>query len=225
MTTKKREKILPDKIFYMLWQDAISDNISEKEYVRKYISYSSDNHIDFQKKYNIKVEESITLLSEIYKKANMNINDILKLAGVTKAEISKIFCIPKRTIEDWCYGKTKCPHYIKLMILRFFYLINLGPLIKLESEKKRKELKPKTYIKHKIKNNKRENRIFEEDNLDYDEFDECETYTKSKKYDDILEEYERIKDRQTRENIKNSLEVRALLEKTSYLDSIIKKKE
>ena len=71
--------------------------------------------------------------------------NILDKAGVKKSEIANTFCIPIRTIEDWYTGKNICPAYIRLMLIRHYYLINLGKYVYLDSEQKRKLNKPKVY--------------------------------------------------------------------------------
>lgn len=42
----------------------------------------------------------------------MTINDIVKMSGMTMAEISRRFGIPYRTIQDWSAGKRTPPEYV-----------------------------------------------------------------------------------------------------------------
>ena len=46
----------------------------------------------------------------------MTFNEIRQASGMNKAQFSRYFEIPYRTIQDWEYGKRKCPEYLlKLM--------------------------------------------------------------------------------------------------------------
>lgn len=148
MSKQNRLKILPDKIFQELWNRAESKkDSSADEYVSYFLSAKSEGRIDFYRKYSIDEITAGELLTNIYEANRLSFRSILNEAKVKKAEISRIFCIPIRTIEDWYSDKNKCPSYIRLMLLRHYYLIYLGKYITLESEQRRKELKPSTYNK------------------------------------------------------------------------------
>ena len=54
-------------------------------------------------------------------KANVNISDIdivelRKRYGLHRNQLSDLFGIPRRTIENWEYKMAKCPDYWKLLI-------------------------------------------------------------------------------------------------------------
>lgn len=46
----------------------------------------------------------------------MSIREIRKVTGLTQAEFSKKFHIPKRSIENWESGKRKCPEYVNYLL-------------------------------------------------------------------------------------------------------------
>lgn len=46
----------------------------------------------------------------------MNLKEARTCAGLTQAEMSERFEIPKRTIENWETGKRKCPVYVEKLI-------------------------------------------------------------------------------------------------------------
>ena len=45
------------------------------------------------------------------------IKDARKAAGLTQAQMAKIFEIPKRTIESWEMGERKPPAYVEKLIV------------------------------------------------------------------------------------------------------------
>lgn len=46
----------------------------------------------------------------------MILRELRLKAGLTQAEMSSLFEIPKRTIENWEAGKNKCPAYVEKLI-------------------------------------------------------------------------------------------------------------
>lgn len=133
MPKTKIIRVIPDKIFYRLWKAADSD-MKIYEYIDSFVSPLSNTYIDFRKKYKLNVLQVIGMLENIYRAFHMSVKDIIELSGKKKADIGYIFCIPIRTLEDWCAGKNKCPSYIRLMMIRKFGLLNLGKYIYLESD-------------------------------------------------------------------------------------------
>lgn len=55
--------------------------------------------------------------------AHMSVKDICKAVGLTQAGLAQRFCIPKRTVEDWCRGVRTCAPYIRLMMCELLGLI------------------------------------------------------------------------------------------------------
>lgn len=130
---RKEIRIIPNKLFFQLWKEA-SSSVSVNDYIDKFISIRSDKRIPFANKYGINQEEAYVLLRNIYEAYSMSFKDILDHARIKKSQASYEFCIPIRTIEDWCSGKNKCPSYIKLSVIRAYRLLDLGKYIYLESE-------------------------------------------------------------------------------------------
>lgn len=46
----------------------------------------------------------------------MNLKELRLKAGLTQAEMSELFEIPKRTIENWESGSRKCPGYVEKLV-------------------------------------------------------------------------------------------------------------
>lgn len=60
--------------------------------------------------------ERIAVLGEIYDACHRSVRDIVAAAGMTQRAFAERFCIPLRTVEDWCAGKRECSIYIRLMM-------------------------------------------------------------------------------------------------------------
>lgn len=141
-----RRKVIPNNIFSKLWKDAEKIK-TEQEFLRKYSSTISCDYINFKKKYELEYEETLTMLREIYRKQNMSFKEITDMALKRKCEIAETFSIPIRTVEDWYSGRNKCPSYIRLMILRYYFLIDLGKYIYTEYDVEHNKNKPAVYKK------------------------------------------------------------------------------
>lgn len=60
--------------------------------------------------------ERIAALGSIWDACNRSVRDIVAAAGMTQRAFAERFCIPLRTVEDWCEGKKKCAVYLRLMM-------------------------------------------------------------------------------------------------------------
>ena len=48
----------------------------------------------------------------------MEIKEIREISGVSRAEFSRKYGIPVRTLEDWESGRRNCPNYVSSLLLR-----------------------------------------------------------------------------------------------------------
>lgn len=55
-------------------------------------------------------------LRAIYTAATRTVREIVSAAGMTQAAFAEHFCIPRRTVEDWCRGVRECPLYTRLLM-------------------------------------------------------------------------------------------------------------
>ena len=46
----------------------------------------------------------------------MTVKEFIKSTGMTQKQLSERFGIPRRTIEDWSRGVSKCPEYVVKMM-------------------------------------------------------------------------------------------------------------
>lgn len=57
-------------------------------------------------------------LRSIYTAVNRTPKEIVAASGLSQAAFAERYCIPKRTVEDWCRGLMKCPLYTRLLLQR-----------------------------------------------------------------------------------------------------------
>lgn len=138
-----RRKIIPDRIFDQLWQQALTA-CDEHSYIHGCM-YGS-RRFNYAK-YRLDYVEAVEMLAGIYKAAHTGFPQLIKKAGVGTAAIAHTFCIPVRTVENWKSGKADCAPYIRLMILRYYHLINLGKYIYCQSEISYLDNRPSVYSK------------------------------------------------------------------------------
>lgn len=58
----------------------------------------------------------IDRLGGIYDAVHRSVPEIAKAAGMPNRKLADRFCIPYRTMENWCGGQRSCPDYVRLMI-------------------------------------------------------------------------------------------------------------
>lgn len=236
---KPRVKIIPDKLFFKFWK-AANEGYDKQNYISNFTSSASTDFVDFKNKYGIYYEEAAEMLNNIYKTANMPFPEVIEKTGKKKSQIRDIFCIPQRTLEDWCYGKAKPNQSIKLMILRQFHILSLGKYIHVQSEIDFEELKPRVYKKREVPVKRKDNienehyhqGITEEDKKEQEYLNNQEqSLTPVKSYHDMSDEefdwiLNNIKDStmEQEENIRNAAKVSKVLRNTDYLSDIIKKR-
>lgn len=98
------------KLYYKLWLDAKSQPNKEM-YINEY------GYPDWFDEISTDPDEVVSFLGEIHDKIWTPFKDILDGYGLSKAEFSRRFCIPIRTVEDWYSGKRKMPEWAKKLII------------------------------------------------------------------------------------------------------------
>lgn len=67
----------------------------------------------------------IDQLRAIYAAVNRPVCAIVTASGLSQAAFAKRYCIPRRTVEDWCRGIAQCPLYTRLLLQRVEGLLSL----------------------------------------------------------------------------------------------------
>ena len=62
-------------------------------------------------------------LRSIYAAASRTVREIVAAVGMTQAAFAEAFCIPLRTVENWCTGCRECPLYTRLMMQKCLGLL------------------------------------------------------------------------------------------------------
>ena len=60
----------------------------------------------------------IDQLRAIYTAVNRPVRAIVTASGLSQAAFAERYCIPRRTVEDWCRGVSSCPLYTRLLLQR-----------------------------------------------------------------------------------------------------------
>lgn len=61
-------------------------------------------------------EQTIAILTAIWELKDNHIKGIKQAAHLTNRSMSEQYDISRRSIEDWCCGKRKCPAYTWMMM-------------------------------------------------------------------------------------------------------------
>lgn len=64
-------------------------------------------------------------LRSIYTAVNRTPKEIVAASGLSQAAFSERYCIPKRTVENWCSGARECPIYTRLLLQRVEGLLKI----------------------------------------------------------------------------------------------------
>ena len=68
--------------------------------------------------------ERISALGSIWDACHRSFKEIAAAAGLSQRKLAERFCIPYRTMEDWCRGVCVCPKYIPLMMQELLGLLH-----------------------------------------------------------------------------------------------------
>ena len=60
--------------------------------------------------------ERLDAVGQIWDAAHKSVKQIAADAGLTQRKLAERFCIPYRTVENWCGGQRECPAYVRLMM-------------------------------------------------------------------------------------------------------------
>ena len=123
--------IIPDRLFHKIWN--VSCDYDEfSSFYNSITSIKSKNYIDLYK-YGFDLDLIYDTLRSIHQYSHYSFSDFLDEYKIKKATISHRFCVPIRTIENWCNGSGKCAPYVMLMILECYNVKYLPDNIYTES--------------------------------------------------------------------------------------------
>lgn len=99
-----------DKIFYTL--AAETANYTDRD------AYISDLALSSIWAEGADIATAARICGAVWDVTHLSIRDIRTSAGLTQAEFSTRFLIPKRTVENWEGGASACPIYTRLMLAK-----------------------------------------------------------------------------------------------------------
>lgn len=102
---------MSDKQFSLLWSEALASDDCEAFVSDWALSsiWGDDPESDIP-------GDRAYQLDELWRAAHMSIRGIRDAVGLTQAAFCTRFCIPKRTLENWEGGQSKCPDYLRLLL-------------------------------------------------------------------------------------------------------------
>lgn len=98
---------MTEKLFNKLWFDALAQPDRDL-YIAEYGFPDWFDYIGSD------LDTVVSVLDSIHSVAHMSIKDMIARAGLSQAKFALRFCIPRRTVENWCMGVNKCPDYDRL---------------------------------------------------------------------------------------------------------------
>lgn len=108
--------MIDSKNFYLLWGEALESSDRDT-----YVSEWSTSSIWQEDADLLAIADK---LARIWDVAHMSVTDIRRAAGMTQMDFAQRFCVPKRSVENWCSGSRKCPDYIRLMMAELLGIID-----------------------------------------------------------------------------------------------------
>lgn len=63
-------------------------------------------------------------LFRLWDAAHMSFQTVRTNAGLTQAGMAMRFCMPRRTVENWCSGDRPVPDYVRLMMMEALGLVS-----------------------------------------------------------------------------------------------------
>lgn len=69
--------------------------------------------------------DRIEQLGAIWDACGRSVKEIAAAAGLSQRKLAERFCIPYRTVGDWCTGQRECTLYLRLMMQESLGLLNV----------------------------------------------------------------------------------------------------
>lgn len=109
---------MTDKLFYDLWTDALASS-DRDAYVSDWTlstAWGDSEDADIP-------TDRIAQIGRIWDAAHTTVRDLVAASGLSQAAFATRYCIPRRTVEDWCRGLRTPPDYVRLSLARDIKLI------------------------------------------------------------------------------------------------------
>lgn len=110
---------MTDKQFFFCVQEA--QNYSDRDAYISDICLSSVWGYEMETKIP---QERIDKLGRIFDACHRSVKEIAAAAGLSQRKLAEKFCVPYRTLENWCGGQNECPLYTRLIMQECLGLIS-----------------------------------------------------------------------------------------------------
>lgn len=100
------------RIFSELYQEA-----KESQNLELYIAERGYEEWMEQYLNGSNAENVVKILTDIYNMSNQSLTEIREGVGLSRAEFSRMYKIPVRTIENWEYDISKLNEYINMFLI------------------------------------------------------------------------------------------------------------
>lgn len=67
--------------------------------------------------------DRVEAIAKVWGAYHKSVKDIAAETGMTQRKLADRFCIPLRTVEDWCAGKRTPPDYVRMMMQELLGLL------------------------------------------------------------------------------------------------------
>lgn len=110
-----------NKKFYTLWAAALNE-MDREIFVAEWstsIIWGEPETLEDDKMISI-----AEYCGNLWDAAHMTIREIKDHSNMSQIKFAERFCIPRRTVEDWCAGKRECPDYTRLMMMEALSIVS-----------------------------------------------------------------------------------------------------
>lgn len=66
-------------------------------------------------------------LGHVWDVAHLSVSDIRAATGLTQVAFATRYCIPRRSVENWESGVSRCPDYLRLLLAQAVGVYNRAP--------------------------------------------------------------------------------------------------
>lgn len=109
---------MTDKLFNTLWSEALASPDRDAYLSDWALSSTWDDTEDAQIP-----TDRIDRLGRIWDGAHMTARELVAASGLSQARFAVRYCIPRRTVEDWCRELRSPPDYVRLFLAKDLNLL------------------------------------------------------------------------------------------------------
>ena len=115
---------MTDKQFKKIYTDAVRSDITDRDaFVSDWaLSTIWDDPADADP-----AQERLDEIGAVWDVAHLSVADIRAATGLTQVAFATRYCIPRRSVENWESGVSRCPDYLRLLLAQAVGVYNRAP--------------------------------------------------------------------------------------------------